>query len=282
MSITTKVPSPQSVAAGSTATFRLPIGATYEQLLISYSGTDFGLSHMREIRVVGNGKSMMRFATVGSKSGGQVLDTINKFEGRKAANGVLVLDFNRYGIRTRANEELTGLGTGMKPTDANYKAAGGTGVELSTLYLEIDIASDADAPVLSAKAIQSAKRPMGVIKKVRHFIYDATAVGENEISDLPRGDLINKMIIHSDKVANLKIETDRNERFDRTAAENNVVQTDGVRVPQTGAYVYDPSELGNGSDALPTKNVQDLRLTLLMTAADSVPITVEYLGVLEL
>lgn len=280
--ITSKMPSFESVAAGSTGTVRLPIGATFEQLLIAYSGTNFDLTHMSEIRVVGNGKTLMRFPTVGANSGGVVLDSINQYEGRAAASGVLVIDFNRFGIRTRANEELTGLGTGMSPNESNYKAMGGTGVELSTLYVEIDIAGTAVAPALAAKAIQSPKRPMGIIKKVRHFIYNAAAVGEFEIADLPRGDLINKLTIHNANVTNLKISTDRNDRFERTQAENELIQTDGGRVPQAGLFVFDPSEIGNGSEALPTRGVQDLRLTLTMGAAGAVPVTVEYLGALDL
>lgn len=280
--ITTKMPSAESVAAGSTATFRLPIGATYEQLLISYSGTTFDLEHMTELRLVGNGKTIQRYPTVGSDSGAEVLDKFNQFEGRNAANGILVLDLNRFGIRTRVNEELTGLGTGMKPSDAGYKEKGGLGVELSTLYLEIDIAATAEAPVLSAKAVQSPKRPLGLIKKVRHFIYNAAASGEYEISDLPRGDLINKFVVHSADVSALKLETDRNIRFERTAAENSLIQADGVRAPVSGLYVFDPSEIGNGSEALPTVKVQDFRITLSMSSAGSVPVTVEYMGALEL
>lgn len=278
--ITTKMPSFESVAAGSTATCRLPIGATYEQLLATYSGVT--LAQMNEIRLVGNGKVIQRFPTIGANSGGQVLDSINQFEGRAAANGVLVLDLNRFGIRTRANEELTGLGTGMKPSDANYKAMGGNGVELSTLYLEIDIDAAAVGSVLSMKAVQSPKRPLGLIKKVRHFGYSASASGEFEIADLPRGDLVNKLIIHSANVDSLKIETDRNVRFERSQAENELIQNDGERVSQAGLFVYDPSEIGNGSEALPTASVQDLRLTLAMSAAGAVPVTVEYMGALEL
>jgi hypothetical protein len=280
--ITTKMPSAESVAAGSTATFRLPIGATYEQLLLSYSGTTFDLSHMSEIRLVGNGKVIMRFATVGAKSGGQVLDMFNQYEGRAAAAGVLVLDLVRFNIRTRANEELTGLGTGYTPAMAGYKEMGGLGVELSTLYLEIDIKATASNPVLSAKAVQSPKRPLGVIKKVRQFTYSAGGAGDYEISDLPRGDLINKIYIHSTNVNSLKIETDRNVRFERNKAENELIQSDGVRVPQTGLFVYDPSEIGNGSEALPTRNVQDFRVVLDMAAAGQVPVTVEYIGAMEL
>lgn len=282
--ITVKLPSAESVSPGSTASFRLPIGATYEQVITTYSGTTFNLSHMAEIRVVGNGKTIMRFPTIGAKSGGQVLDAWNQFEGRAAANGVLVLDFNRFGIRTRANEELTGLGTGFKRNKRNaerYRALGGTGVELSTLYLEIDIKSTAVAPVLSAKAVQSPRRPLGLIKEVRAFGYTANASGDFEISDLPRGDLINKFGIFSADVNAVKVETDRNVRFERTTAENELIQSDGVRVPQAGLWVYDPSEIGNGSEALPTKRVQDLRVTVDMAAPGAVPVLVEYLGTLE-
>ncbi len=286
--ITNKLPSFDVVAANTTATLRFPLGYTYEQVLLTYGGTSFTLAHMTEIRIIGNGRVIDRFAPLSALglSGGEVLDKINQYEGRAAANGVLTIDFGRYGLRTRTAEESTGIGTGVPPVapgqpgyDA-YKNAGGNGVELSTLSIEVDIAA-ATAPTMSAKALLSPKRPLGVIKKIRRFGHNPSAAGEYEISDLPKGDLINKIYFHSGSINSLVIKADNAERFDRTQAENEQIQSDYKRVPQANMFVFDPTEQGYGAEPMVTRGLQDLRFVLDMAGAGSVPVDVEYIGPLE-
>lgn len=270
--LTRKMPSFEGVAAGQTATARLPIGLSYHQLLLAYSGAT--LAQLDEIRIVANGRVLHRFATADGSSGGQVLDKINQFEGRAAANGILLVDFNRHNLLTRDGQEVTRLGTGKTSKETGA-------VELSTLTMEVDINAAAVNPALSLKAIQGAPAPAGVVKKLRHFVYSASGAGDFEIADLPRGDLINKIVIHSTNVNSLKVERDNAVIFERDTAENNLVQADGKRVNVAGLWVYDPTEKGYGADSLVTKGVQDLRLTLNMAGADTLPITVEYLGGIE-
>ncbi|GMU45913.1 MAG: hypothetical protein AMXMBFR26_06950 [Porticoccaceae bacterium] len=258
------MPSFEGVAPGATATLRLPVGLTYEQLLIKYSGAT--LAQLTEIRVVANGKTIHRYA-----GGGSRLDLLNKFEGRAAAAGTIVLDFNRFGLRTREAEELTALGTGIAPNEQFP-------VTISTLAVEVDIAGAAVGPALSARAIQSAPRPLGLLKHIREYTYQAPAVGEYEISDLPKGPLIGKILFHSANIAAVRIERDNFTVFERTAAENSQIQTDGIRVPQAGVFVFDPAEAGLGSEALETLGVNDLRFKLTMSAAGAVPVTVEALA----
>tara|TARA_R110000737_G_C14623309_1_gene493992 strand:- start:3947 stop:4753 length:807 start_codon:yes stop_codon:yes gene_type:complete len=264
---TRKLPSFEGVAAGQTASIRLPIGRTYEQLLITYGGAT--IAQLTELRIVANGEVIHRVTALTK------LDSMNKFEGRAAASGVIVFDFNRYGLRTRAGEEFTGLGTGVLD-DPN---------KITTLTAEIDIAAAATSPTLSAKAIQSPPRAVGFIKKTRQFIYTAGASGEFEISDLPKGDTINKIFIGNQGtigITKVVIERDNFIEFERSVAENSLIQTDGVRVPQSGYVVYDPTEAGNGSESLATAGVQDLRIRLTLTTAGQVPLTVETIGTPEI
>lgn len=263
MKLSRQMPSFEGVAAGATATLRLPVGLSYEQLLISYAGAT--LAQLTDIRLVANGKTMMRFA------GGSRLDVLNKFDGRGAAAGVLTLDFTRYGLRTRQAEELTVLGTGIAPSQ-DFP------VSLSTLALEIDIAAAAVGPVLSARAMQSAPRPLGLVKQVREYTYNAPAAGEYEISDIPKGPLFNRVFFHSANITALRVERDNYTVFERTKAENDLVQADGVRVPQAGVFVFDPTETGLGAESLETLGVHDLRFVLTMSAAGAVPVTVEALA----
>jgi hypothetical protein len=131
------MPSADGVAAGQTASFRLPIGRTYHTLLLTYAGVT--LAQMNELRVVANGKVIQRV------TGGAFADSRNLFIKRAAANGVLAIDFDRPGMRLKDGEEYTALGTGV----ADDPQA------VTTLTLEIDIDAAAAAPVLSLKAVQS-------------------------------------------------------------------------------------------------------------------------------
>lgn len=259
MKRTSRMPSFEGVAAGATATLRLPIGLTYEQLLISYSGIT--LAQMNEIRVIGNGKTFQRY------SSGVVLDTLNQYQGRAAANGILVIDFTRYNLRTRQGEEVTALGTGVQSKDGS--------VELSTLTLEIDIDAGAAAPALSCKAVQSAPQHLGLVRHVREFGHNPTAAGDYEIADIPKGHLFNQVHLFSADVNSLRIDRDGYTVFERSDAENRLLQDDGARVPQAGVFTFDPTEVGNGSETLQTAGVFDLRLIVGMDSAGPLPVVVE-------
>ncbi len=262
--VTRKMPSFEGVAAGQTATCRLPIGLTYNQLVLAYSGVT--LAQMDEMRLIANGKTIQRWV------GGSKLDAVNQFDGRNAASGVLTLDLERYGLRTRAGSELTAIGTGIKSKN---------GPTITTLSLEIDINAAAVAPVLSAKAVQSEPREAGILKHVRTFGYDPAAAGEFEISDLPRLGMINRIIFASANINSVRLQRDGYTAFERDTAENEAIQADGVRVPQTGYWVVDWSEAGNGQDALAVAGVKDLRFTLDMAASGHVDAIVEYLAPLS-
>lgn len=257
--VTRKLPSWEGQNPGNTAVLRCPIGLTYEQIIIGYAGVT--LAQMNEIRVIGNGKTFMRFTS------GTLLDLINRFHGRAAANGNLVIDFTRYGLRTRAGEELTALGTGAPPKDGRP--------ELTTLTVEIDIDAAAAAPALVAKAVQSQSRNIGLIRHVKEFGYNPAAVGEFEISDIPRGPLFNTLHFVSTDVTALRVERDNFTAFERSRAENTLIQADGVRVPQAELFTLDYTENGNSLDLLETADARDLRFVLTMASAGSVPVVVE-------
>lgn len=258
---TTKaMPSFEGVAAGQTATCRLPIGQTYHQLLVNYSGmTPAGINGGR---LVANGKAIQTYSKL------DVLDMMNQFDGRTKADGILVFDFERYGIEGRSGRELTAIGTGHAKDQA----------PITTLALELDIGSSASNPTLSAKAVRSAPTVSGFMKKVRRFVYSATGAGDFEIADLPKGNLIDQVFFKGDGINKVQLFRDNYEEFSRSAAENSLIQTNGVRVPQDGVFVYDPTEHGNASETLATQGVNDLRFTLNMEAAANIEVIVVYLA----
>lgn len=271
MKTTRPMPSFQGVAAGQIATLTAPVGLTYHGLLITYSGVT--LAQMTEIRVKANGRQIFSQSAVD-------LDIANQFNGLAEANGILYLSFDRDKLLTRQGQELTAIGTGAPfNNDPNSPAFNPT--PLSTFQIEIDIDGAAASPALSAKAIQSAPRPLGAILKRRRFNYNQTGAGEFEISDLPKGDLIDKIWIKQ-SAANLTkvvLERDNFLSFERVPAENNLVQIDGVRVPQTNWFVIDPTEKGYGAESI-VSAINDFRLKFTASAATNYTIYVDYLGAL--
>lgn len=264
MKVTRQLKSFSGVAAGQTATLDCQIGASYHQILIAYSGVT--LAQMEAIRVVANGVVIHRYTS------GTQLDNHNQHQGRAAAAGILVIDFERYGLKTRAAKEITALGTGA-PFDAKNNPT-----PITTLSVEIDIAAAAAAPALSAKAVQSGSAPTGLIKKVKQFSYNAAAIGEMQVADLPRGDLINQVRFESSDADAVKVLTNNVEVFTRTKAENDLMQSDGVRAPVAGSFVFDLTEAGDGQEGLVTRGLNDLRFNVTMGAAGQVPVMVEYIG----
>lgn len=271
-------PSFEGVAAGQTATLRLPTGLTYETLLIDYAGVT--LAQMTGIRVLANGKEIMNYRS------GTELDSDNQYKGRVAAAGIIALDFKRYGLRTRAGEELTSIGTGLPQDLRETITVNGQTVPnprynpwpVNTLTLEIDIDAAAAAPVLSCAMVQRAPEPTGAILKVRRLDYAPAAAGDFQISDIPRGDIINMVHFRANNVLNARLEIDNFTAFNLSVARNTFIQTDGVRVPVAGAYRHDPTYDGFGSEGIVTVGVGDMRYTLNMGGAIALPVTVEYIG----
>lgn len=267
-----QLPSFNGVGASQTATLELPIGPTYHGITLTFGGTAFLLSDMTELRLIANGTPIQTIAS------GDDLNIFNLFDGRAAADGQIYWDFERYGLDNVAQRELTAIGTGgaqnLAEDSPDYNP-----VPITTLNIEIDIGSSASAPTLSAQAEQSAQRPAGVILNRRKFIHSPSAAGDFEISNFPKTQRINMIRFKTlaGEIDDVEIKRDDTSVFNRTVAQNNLIQIDGKRVPQENWYVFDPSERGDGNRTLlPT--VEDFRVILGMNAAETVTAYVDYIG----
>ena len=277
LKVTQLMPSFSGAAASQTASVTLPLGLSFEQLYLTYSGIT--LAQMTNIVVKANGKEIMNFRS------GTELDRFNQFQGRAAASGVLAIDFCRYGMRTRAAEEYTKLGTGFPVNTQEADSKGNANplfnpYPVTILTLQIDCAA-ATTPVFTLYACLSDPAPTGFIRKIQRFEYSASAGGQYQISDLPKGDLINMAFFIATDITALQVTRDKYTVFDRTDTLNDVIQLDGVRVPLSYFFAYDPTENGNGSEGLPTAGVNDLRFILTKTASGSIPTTIDYIGLLS-
>lgn len=256
------------VAAGQTAVIKLPVGFTYHGVIIPFSGVT--LAQMNEIRLVVNGDVMQRWV------GGDRLDSVNQFDQQTAAGSLLRLDFERRGLITRQAREHTVLGTGWNGTPAGRKEPDPRPV--SSAQIEIDIDAAASAPSLSyVIARRSAPQPSGDLLRVIRKPYTASASGDMVISDLPvYGGLINRIHFVNANINSLKLELDNQTVFERTAAENQRIQSDyGIRTPQSGIETIDFSEAGYGGDFLDVRSFQDVRWTLNLSSSGTVNVEVE-------
>jgi len=256
---------PQAGAAG-TALLKCPIGLTYHQIWFTIGSLD--LAEITGIRVKANGITIQEYPS------GTILGKEAEFDRRTAPanDGIFAIDFDRFGMRVRQQEELSSLGTGI-PDDPR---------PITTLHVELDIDTAADTPTITAHAMQSVPRPSGIIRKLRKFIRAIAGAGDYELSDLPTGDVINRIFFHesANDIDRLRIKPDNYELFDRTKEINTRIQLDGVRTPQADLYAYDPTEQGNGTEQLLTANVQDLRFILTVDGAMTATILVDYFGAL--
>lgn len=122
---------------------------------------------------------------------------------------------------------------------------------------------------LAARAVQSIPQNLGLFKKIRRFTYSPGGALDFEISDLPKGDVINWLAFQfsANDLNRLRVERDNFTVFDREDQLNERIQADGVRVPQGSQFVYDPTEEGVGTEGLLTAGVNDLRFIATMTGA---------------
>ena len=264
MRISRKMPSLSNVAAGSEAVLNLPLGNTYDKLMLEYSGVT--LEQMKNIRLEINGKVVQQF-----KDGQRVID-INTYYGRPADDaGLLTFWFVRPEMLELKDQRLTALGT----------------LDIKTLALRFDIDAAATAPKVTAWAVLSERKPLGMITKIKTFTSSVSTSGEQEIDNIPRGNFENGIriaAIHAFKSDILKgiLELDSRVAFElpKTIAEN--VQRKYGRSPLTAkASHFDFVLEGEIVQSITTKEVQDFRLKLDHNAAGSTDVVVEYLEGLQ-
>lgn len=273
-----RMPAAQSVSAGQTTTFRLPIGRRFHSLQLIGSGTAFAPADLSEIRVLSNNKVIQRFS-------GADRDMMNLFDGRNpaafsAASFLLVIPFDRYGILTKAGEEETALNTGS--VDPN------SGKSISNLSLEIDIASSGPTGTLALDLYATTSEQLaggpGTIPYMLKSTRDYASAAEYDLSDLPRGGVstpfVDRVFLKpsTGTLENLRVLANSYKVFERTAALNTRAQSDGVRVPQNGVYVIDRTEHGYGGDPFDVRGVDDWRLQFTTSAAMTITVYTCYLG----
>lgn len=278
MRLHVKIPNSNGVAASQTATFVLPIGRRYHDLRIAL--TNITVAQVAGIRLKANGENILQCT-------GPELDSLNQFDGRTAAGTILTIGMDRFGLYSQQGEEITAIQTGSPDPK--------TGVAITAFTLEIDIGAGPVGPAIEVTATQSDNDPKlpgpGIMRRLMRYSRTFSAGGVVELSDLPKGtegpkfQVINRVFLKS-AATNLEIERDNRKIFQRSKTLNDRIQLDGVRVPQAGYFVYDPSEEGYDYEGLTLfgadgKPYQDLRYLITLPAGETMIALVEYIGALQ-
>jgi hypothetical protein len=276
------MPSGEGIAAGSTATFRIPTGQRYHSLdfKFNYNAATQNLSHFTEFRLFINGVVVQKFSATER-------NTLNKFDLVPDATqySALLIPFDRLGLLQTNEAEITAINTGV---------ADSAGRIINSMYLEVDIAAGATIVpadlTLYAKISDSVAGGAGIIPYIRR----EPRVVAGADSDFQVSDLINVGVNSPDKIALSRVtfipnanaitgmRIDRNGYilFDRPDSVNRHLQDSGVRAPQAGYYTIDTAENGVGADVIQLVDMKDWRYRFGITGAATVVILSEYFGIL--
>ncbi len=284
MKITQRMPSGEGIAAGSTATFRIPVGQRFHALYFNfaYDVTTQNLSHFTEFRLFVNGQIFQRFSATER-------DALNRFDLGPAAtsnSGVLIIPFDRTGLLQSEQAELTAINTGV----ADEK-----GRLINSMYMEVDIAGGATitAANLSLYAKLSDVQAGGA-GLIPYFRKEPRVIAGAD-ADFQISDLVNPGVNSPDKLAlsrvtfvpsasslsNLRIDRNQYIIFDRPDRLNRQIQDAGIRLPISGYYTIDTGENGIGTDVVQLLGMTDYRYRLNAAGAMTVTVLSEYFGVLS-
>lgn len=258
-----RMPTPQGIGAGQTATINLPLGLTYERLYITANVTSGGSDvdvpvsswgqYFGELRLMVDGDSKIQIDAAD-------LVKLNKYYGQPMKAGTLPLFLSRPWMRTIGGEDQTAYGT-----------AGG----MSSFALEIDVKDGVTINSLNVYAVQSQGRPFGPHLRIQRYVHNQGVAGDAEIADIVRGGYALKALhLTTADITDVEVHVDQRKVHESTtplrAAHYDVIG----RKPQAGMTHIDFLTENRIAEAMPMA-VQDFRLKLDFTATGNVSIYAE-------
>lgn len=257
-----------AVTAGNEALFKFPIVYRYHMLYLVFSGVT--LAQMEELRLLCNGKVIHQYT-------GVERNKMNLFDGLQDATttGILPIPLDRLDLLSRIARETTAINCGSKDE---------RGFGIGSFNLEVDVAAAAAAPkidVYAAVSLPVAGGPgdiMRIVKTTRtcaapkHEIADISSLGTEE------GMVLNRAFFFGSNVTATKLKRNTDTLFETPVALNELIQTDGVRVPQADLSVIDLTAEGYGANVTDVRPSDDLRFILDLSAQETLQILVEQVG----
>lgn len=250
-----------NVVANGVATVSLPVGMSYNRILLQLGGT-FTKAMITDIKVRLNGKVI--FQNTGSR-----LDLQNTYRGQAVSANFLVIDFTEPRAKDMAEQFIGNLNTAQG---------------VSSLTLEVTIAG-ATSPTLESWAEVGPPAPLGVIAKQIPFTASFGGSGKfpfKLIDVANRGAIVKRVhFAHGGNVTALEVKKNGIVIHDNVpTAVNTFNHAEYGKTAQTNLYTYDPCNDNNYTNAIKTQDMVSLEFNLTTSAADTVTAVLEVLDLL--
>lgn len=257
--IPTRIKSFSGLGWSAVPSVQLAGGPTYHQIVINTNSAtpeNLAAADINYVRLLLNGDAIVELT-------GVQLDDLQKYKGLHTAAGVFVLPLGDKSANTLPSQFAGRLVT--FPTD--------------NLVLEVSIGAKGahtdTLPTLNATAWVSASEPAREwLPRIRTLNYDASAVGVNSLTTLPRGPVIQRAHFLTD-ASLLRVLRDRINVFELSADDNSFNLQEWGRAPQPGYYHFDPVASGfDGADAFITA-ANELEFQLTVGTAGNIKVLLE-------
>lgn len=259
------LPSVSRVAPSSVAFVEIPIGATYEEIIFTMTGTALAATMVDNIKLIANGQELQTYLNL------QQLIDINAYHGRATDTaGEWTMYFTNDDYMLLEEKAMEAFGT----------------QGLQTLVLEITLNGTwpANGTINAYANIDTVSQPLGAFNRIRQTVINSAVSGEIEFDKLIRGGAIYKQVhFFKADVTKVVLEADGVKVIDAPKAvlersQKNVKPF--ARVPQTAKATHlDFALSGFYGDLFRTDGMGDLRARLTLGTSGAVQIVTEQLDV---
>lgn len=251
-----------NVVATGVATVSLPVGMSYNRIILALGGTAFTKSMITNINVRLNGKIIFQ-------NSGARLDLQNQYRGLPSNPNFLTIDFTEPRAKIMAEEYLGNINTAQG---------------VSSLTLEVTI-TGATAPTLDTYSELGPPAPLGIIAKQILFTNSVAGAGKIPIKLIDvanRGAIIKRVhFAHGGNLNALEVKKNGIVIHDNVlTAVNAFNQSDYLKTAQTNLYTFDPCMDNNYANAIKTMDMVSLEFNPTWGAADTVTAVLETLDTL--
>jgi hypothetical protein len=251
-----------NVAASGVASVSLPVGMSYNKIILALGGGAFTKAMITDIKVKVNGKVI--FQNTGSR-----LDLQNTYRGLAASAAFLTIDFTEPRAKMMAEQYL-----------GNINSAAG----VSSVTLEVTIAG-ATTPTLDSYAELGPPAPLGILAKQILFTTSNGAAGKFPVKTIDvsnRGAIIKRIhMAHGSNLTALEVKKNGIVIHDNVlTAVNTFWQGEYKKVAQVNLYSWDPTADDNYANSLKTLDMVSLEFNPTYSAADTTVTVLETLDTL--
>lgn len=248
-----------NVAASGVASVSLPVGMSYNRIILALGGTAFTKAMITNIKVKLNGKTIL-------ENTGSRLDLINTYRGLAASANFLTIDFTEPRAKDMSEQYIGNLNT----------AKG-----VSSLTVEVTIAG-ATAPTLESYSELGPPAQLGVIHKQIQFVNSFGGAGKfpfKLIDVANRGAIVKRVhFAHGGNMTLLEVKKNGIVIFDNIpTAVNTFMLGEYEKTAQTNLFSFDPCMDNNYSNAIRTQDMISMEFNPTFSAADTVTAVLEVL-----